>query len=80
MIVLIIVTSSIFNIICFFLGAKIGQMVVKNEPIQIESPIQKIENHFQKKEEDKNQEIMETISHNIDVYDGTSIGQKDIPR
>ena len=43
MTVLIIVTSSIFNIICFFLGAKIGQMVVKNEPIQIESPIQKID-------------------------------------
>ncbi len=82
MTVLIIVTSSIFNIICFFLGAKIGQMVVKNEPVRIidKSPIESIREKQDSKELKKQQEIDDVIKHNIDVYDGTSLGQKDIPR
>lgn len=84
-IILVLITSisiSIANIICFFLGAKIGQKVINNEPIKMEikSPIQKIKEHENKKEIEKQQEIEEIILHNIDVYDGTSLGQKDIPR
>lgn len=82
MTVLIIVTSSIFNIICFFLGAKIGQRVVNNQPVRIinKSPIESIREKQDSKELKKQQEIDDVIKHNIDVYDGTSLGQKDIPR
>lgn len=80
--IILILITSISNIICFFLGAKIGQKAINNEPIKMEikSPIEKIREHENKKEIDKQQEIEEIIAHNIDVYDGTGIGQKDIPR
>lgn len=80
-IVLVLITG-IMNILCFYFGAKIGQKVINNEPVKmkIKSPIQAIKEHEERKEIKREQEIEETIMHNIDVYDGTSIGQKDIPR
>lgn len=79
-IILLIVSMS--NIICFFLGAKIGQRVVNNQPVRIidKSPIESIREKQDSKELKKQQEIDDVIKHNIDVYDGTSLGQKDIPR
>lgn len=79
-IILLIVSMS--NIICFFLGAKIGQRVVNNQPVRIidKSPIESIREKQDSKELKKQQEIDDVIKHNIDVYDGISLGQKDIPR
>ena len=78
---IILLIVSISNIICFFLGAKIGQRVVNNQPVRIidKSPIESIREKQDSKEL-KKQEIDDVIKHNIDVYDGTSLGQKDIPR
>lgn len=79
---IILLIVSISNIICFFLGAKIGQRVVNNQPVRIidKSPIESIREKQDGKELKKQQEIDDVIKHNIDVYDGTSLGQKDIPR
>lgn len=79
---IILLIVSISNIICFFLGAKIGQRVVNNQPVRIidKSPIESIREKQDSKELRKQQEIDDVIKHNIDVYDGTSLGQKDIPR
>lgn len=79
---IILLIVSISNIICFFLGAKIGQRVVNNQPVRIidKSPIESIREKQDSKELKKQQEIDNVIKHNIDVYDGTSLGQKDIPR
>ena len=79
---IILLIVSISNIICFFLGAKIGQIVVNNQPVRIidKSPIESIREKQDSKELKKQQEIDDVIKHNIDVYDGTSLGQKDIPR
>ena len=79
---IILLIVSISNIICFFLGAKIGQRVVNNQPVRIidNSPIESIREKQDSKELKKQQEIDDVIKHNIDVYDGTSLGQKDIPR
>lgn len=61
-----------------FLGAKIGQRVVNNQPVRIidKSPIESIREKQDSKELKKQQEIDDVIKHNIDVYDGTSLGQK----
>lgn len=79
---IILLIVSISNIICFFLGAKIGQRVVNNQPVRIinKSPIELIREKQDSKELKKQQEIDDVIKHNIDVYDGTALGQKDIPR
>ena len=75
---IILLIVSISNIICFFLGAKIGQRVVNNQPVRIidKSPIESI----REKQDSKELKKQHVIKHNIDVYDGTSLGQKDIPR
>lgn len=72
------------NIVCFFIGARVGQKVIKNEPVVIKTPMEvvkeKIEDRANKREQDKQDELIDAIQHNIDVYDGTPMGQKDLPR
>ena len=70
------------NILCFFIGAKVGQKVIKGEELEIPKiePIKAIREHNEKQEILKLQEKDRIISENIDNYDGTSLGQQDIPR
>lgn len=78
---ILIIVVGIMNILCFYFGAKIGQKVVNKEEIKIiPNPVQTYQKHQAKLEEEKEAEIMDTILENIDAYDGTGIGQKDIPR
>lgn len=84
--ILLIVSIGIMNILCFFVGAKIGQKVVNKETIEIPNlnPIKALYNAKQEKKERKEKEAedeyVKTIMYNIDNYDGTSKGQKTIPR
>lgn len=84
--ILLIVSIGIMNILCFFVGAKIGQKVVNKETIEIPNlnPIKALDNAKQEKKERKEKEAedeyVKTIMYNIDNYDGTSKGQKTIPR
>lgn len=80
--VLIIITMGIVNAFCFAWGAKVGQTVSKGEPVKMPSvnPVEAIREHNAKKEAEHQQDIFSTIMDNIDNYDGTSNGQKDVPR
>lgn len=68
------------NICCFFVGAKI----YKQEEINIPNPIKRItefnDSRKNRKELKKEEEKYKIINENIDNYNGTSMGQKDIPR
>lgn len=68
----------------FITGAKVGQAVQKGKDISVEfptaSPIETIKTHLSKKESAKEQARYDAIMQNIEVYDGTSVGQRDIPR
>lgn len=75
-VLLIIVILS--NIACFFIGAKIGQSVTQGKDITIPNPIRKISERTEEKKREKEREALEIMMNNIDVYDGTAIGQKDI--
>lgn len=76
----LIVVISILNIVCFFVGAKIGQKVANNEPIKLPNvnPVKVIEEYKETKENKKEQERFNTMLDNINNYDGTKLGQKDI--
>ena len=71
------------NIICFYLGAKIGQKIVRQETITL-NPIKAVENviteHKVQKEKEAEDEYFKAIYQNIDNYTGDSIGQVDIPK
>ena len=78
--ILIILTVGILNIGCFFIGAKVGQKVVKGEPIEIPSlnPLKAYREAQDRKEAEREADKLDTILQNIEAYDGTSAGQKDV--
>lgn len=78
----VIAVSGLFNLICFIVGAKVGQMVVKDETIKLPSfnPIEAIREHEAKKEAEYEQNRIDTIMRNIENYNGSASGQEDVPR
>ena len=78
--ILIIMTVGILNVGCFFIGAKVGQKVVKGEPIEIPSlnPLKAYREAQDRKEAEREADKLGTILQNIEAYDGTGAGQKDV--
>lgn len=68
------------NIVCFFIGAKVGQKVEKGEEIKAPefSMPTPIRDYRKRKQAEYEQDRLDTIMHNIEAYDGTSVGQKDV--
>lgn len=80
MTILIILTVGILNIGCFFIGAKVGQKAVKGEPIELPSlnPMKAYRELQDRKQAEREADRLDTILQNIETYDGTSAGQKDV--
>ena len=80
--ILTILVVGTLNIVCFFIGAKVGQTVSKGETIEVPTinPIKIYNEHIDRKEQENEQKRIDTILHNIENYDGTANGQKDVPR
>lgn len=72
-----------FMIVSFYLGFILGYKKINKEKIEIPTlnPVKIIRENKENREETKitrkEQEIMEINLANIDIYDGTSVGQKD---
>lgn len=71
----------ILCIICFMVGAKVGQTVSKGEEIKLPTvnPIEAYREHEQKKAAREEQDKLDTIMRNIEAYDGTGNRQEDLP-
>lgn len=80
-IILILAVSGTLNIVCFFIGAKVGQTVVKGEPIKTPeiNPMKVIAEQREQKAIKEEQNRTNTILENIENYNGTEYGQKDVP-
>lgn len=84
-IVLLAIVICLSNLLTFITGAKIGQKVAKQEPIEMPNlnPVKAVKNaiaehkEFEKKQAEE--EYYETIMHNVNIYDGTNAGQKRVP-
>lgn len=82
--ILLIAEVSFFCALCFVLGAKVGQKVVRGEEIETPkisalNPLKMYEEHKEKEEAKREKEKLETILDNIEKYDGTEKGQEDVP-
>ena len=71
---------AVSNILCFMVGAKVGQKVANGERVEMPDPVQAIRNTKTKIEAYKEQDRMDILWQNIESYDGTSNGQRDVPR
>ena len=79
--VLLILAIGFVCMACFLMGAKVGQAVAKGEKVELpRNPIPSAKERQTKQEAEFEQNRLNTILHNIDRYDGTSDGQKDVPR
>lgn len=79
---LLIAITGALNIICFYLGARVGQKTSKGEEIKLPevNPAKKFKEYKENKEEQYEKRKLEIIMQNIERYDGTSMGQQDVPR
>ena len=82
LLILLLLVAGAMNIVCFYVGAKVGQTVSKGEKIEMPKidPLKPVRDHQERKEAKMEQERYDTIMRNIDRYDGTSSGQEDVPR
>lgn len=75
---LLVVFICLSNVACLIVGAKIGQKAYRGEEIKLPDPVAKAQSFKELQEQKKEQEAIDTMLYNIDVYDGTGLGQKDI--
>ena len=82
-IMIISALSMVLIFLSFIVGLHYGSKIKNNEPINI-NPVRMVKEHREiKKIEDKldkEQQIEEINLANIDLYDGTELGQLDFPR
>ncbi len=79
--ILIILIVSTLNIVCFFIGAKVGQTVIKEEPLKVPNlnPLEAYRKYQTEKHLRLQSEADKILMENIENFNGTEIGQKDIP-
>lgn len=70
------------NILCFMVGAKVGQAVHKGEEVKLPTvnPLEAYKEHRAKVEAEMEQNRLDILMQNIDAYDGTGAGQQEVPR
>ena len=80
--VLVLAIFSLSNILCFLIGARVGQKVSKGEEVQLPTvnPMEVVREHQERKEAEHKQSQFEAIMRNVDRYDGTPDGQEEVPR
>ena len=80
--ILLALVVGTLNIVCFFIGAKVGQTVVKGESIELPeiNPLNIIREREERKAAEEEQNRIDTIMRNIERYDGTESHQEDVPR
>lgn len=80
--VLLLLLFVVSNITCLWVGANVRQKVDNNEPLKVPKidPISYIHEQKDKRIAREEQREFDTIMRNIDAYDGTSNGQREVPR
>ena len=80
--VLALAVMGAVNILCFVIGAKVGQTVTQGKQVEMPSVnvLERLKEHREKKEADKEQDRINAILENIEAYDGTAMGQREVPR
>lgn len=82
LLILLLIAMSAANIVCFIIGAKVGQASSNGEkiPTPTLNPLRVMREREDRKEAERAQDRYDTIMRNIESYDGTPNGQEDVPR
>lgn len=76
------IAMTLYGPVCFLLGASVRQKVDKGEEIKMPTvnPMAIVREHREQKEAEEKKSRMDAILRNIDAYDGTEIGQEEVPK
>lgn len=77
---ILIVSIGLMNVLCFLIGARTGQKVVKGEEVTLPNinPVQAVKSYEERRQAEVEEENFNTMLENIENYNGTSLGQKDL--
>lgn len=80
----LLVLVGIQNLICVYIGLKIGLALNRGESFSLPNPIKEYADQQAKRQAKKEakaeQDKIATILKNIENYDGTGFGQLEVPR
>lgn len=80
---LIILVVSMANILCFYIGCRFGQSIDRGEGVRLPDPVQEVQERVQesreRRENKREQDRIDVILANVENYDGTGYGQRDVP-
>lgn len=74
----IVLLLTVCNMLCLIIGVKVGIKASRGEEVMLPNPVRAVREHKEQKEASRKDQVMEDMSYNIDIYDGTGLGQKDI--
>lgn len=77
-ILILAVLTPILSVFCFIKGYNIGARETRKPEIKLETPIQKIERAKENKKAAEKRSRLNTLLENIENYDGSSKGQKEL--
>lgn len=79
--VLLMLSTGAMCILCFMVGARVGQKVSRGEEIKLPTvnPLELAREREDKREAQREQDRLDAIMRNIENYDGTSNNQEDVP-
>ena len=79
-ILILIVSIGLMNVLCFLIGARTGQKVVKGEEVTLPNVnlVQAVKSYEERRQAEVEEENFNTMLENIENYNGTSLGQKDL--
>ena len=72
------VTNTICLISCCIVGVKTGQALARGKEIKAPNPVRAIKEHQEERRQKEEEELVHTMFENIENYNGTGIGQKDL--
>lgn len=82
LVLIVIVALSVFHtvghIFCLIIGVNIGQKIVQGKEVSIPNPVTALKEYQEEREQKEKEDKVRTMLENIDIYDGTELGQKDI--
>ena len=78
----LVIAVGLMNILCLVTGVRIGQATAKGELVKLPeiNPMEAVRERRDKREAEREQDRLSTVLSNIESYDGTGNGQKDVPR
>ena len=78
--IILVLLVGALELLAFFIGARIGQKASKDEEIKLPNinPVEAYRKHEERAREKQEQREVNIMLENIDNYDGSGLGQKDV--